>query len=97
MFYSTLDTKLVLKDDDFLNKKNPDGHSFDTNTVGFGYSLTYLKSLDRGRSFFVRLKLVDLDLKKVSGAVANADNTQVGTATLNGNQQITNLSLGMAF
>lgn len=91
MAYSKLGTSFELKDDTYKNPGNPDGHNISTDATGFSYSLTWLKSLDRGRSFFVRLKQVNLGIKSGSTNVTN------GVATISGHQNMTSLNFGMAF
>ncbi len=70
-------------------------HTITTTNRAISYSATWLKALDRGRSFFVRLKIIDLVLDG-SGTVSDISNS-VGTATIKGSQVSTFLSLGMGF
>jgi len=97
--YSNLETNIFLKDDDYRNtgSNNEDGHNIDADTTGFSYSATWLKSLDRGRSFFIRLKVKDFDIESGSTGVQNANASFVGTATITGSQRITSLNFGVAF
>lgn len=96
--YSNLQTSIFLKDDDYFNagSNNEDGHNIDTDTTGFSYSLTWIKSLDRGRSFFIRLKAKDFDVESGTASIVDgASNT--GTATITGTQKVTSLNFGVAF
>ncbi len=70
-------------------------HTITSTNRAMSYSATWLKALDRGRSFFVRLKIIDLVLDG-SGTVTDISNS-VGTATIKGSQVSTYLSLGMGF
>lgn len=94
--YSALNTKLVIKDDDYTNNNSEDGHDLSTTSTAYSGALTWVKSLDRGRSFFVRLKLKEFTLKEKSIAV---DRTAggTGTATVTGSQKLVGLNFGMAF
>lgn len=93
--YTILNTGLVIKDDTYTNGNGDDGHNLTTSSTGFSGSLTWVKSLDRGRSFFVRLKVNDFKLKEKSIAVVGGGNT--GTATVTGHQKLVGLNFGMAF
>ncbi len=94
--YTVLNTGLVIKDDDYTNGNGDDGHNLDTSSAGVSGSMTWVKSLDRGRSFFVRLKLNNFAIKEKSIAV---DRTAggTGTATVTGTQKLVGLNFGMAF
>ena len=94
-----LKTNTFLKDDDYRNtgSNNEDGHDINADTTGFSYALTWLKSLDRGRSFFIRLKVKDFKIDSGSTGVQDALGNFVGTATISGTQRLTSLNFGMAF
>lgn len=96
--YSSLNTELNLKEngDNYFSAGNQDGYTIDADTTGFSYSITWLKSLDRGRSFFIKLKFVDLDIENGSVAVTGPLDG-VGTASVDGSKTIASLSLGMGF
>ena len=96
--YSNLQTSIFLKDDDYFNagSNNTDGHNIDTDTTGFSYSLTWIKSLDRGRSFFIRLKAKDFDVESGSASIVDGA-SNLGTATITGSQKLTSLNFGVAF
>jgi hypothetical protein len=97
--YSLLSADIDLKDfgEQYFSAGNQDGYSISADAKGFSYSVTWLKSLDRGRSFFMRLKLVDLSIDNGSVAVTGEDNNAIGTATVEGSKQIMTLILGMGF
>ena len=97
MSYTILETGLVIKDDVYTNGNGDDGHNLTTSSTGLSASLTWVKSLDRGRSFFVRLKLNDFAIKEKSIAVVDTTNSRTGTATVNGSQKLVGLNFGMAF
>ena len=92
-----MNTGLVIKDDDYTNGNGDDGHNLDTSSAGVSGSMTWVKSLDRGRSFFVRLKLNSFAIKEKSIAVVDTANTRTGTATVTGTQKLVGLNFGMAF
>ena len=94
--YTVLKTGLVIKDDDYTNGNGDDGHNLDTSSRGVSGSMTWVKSLDRGRSFFVRLKLNDFTIKEKSIPVVRTLGGS-GTATVTGKQKLFGLSFGMAF
>jgi len=72
----------------------PDGYKANTDTKGLSYSLTWLRFLDRGRSFFVRFKVIDMD-HEGSGIVTGT--TVDGVVSLDASQKITSISFGMGF
>jgi len=96
--YSSLTTDIFLKDEDFLNlgSNNEDGHDVSTDSEGFSYSVTWIRSLDRGRSFFIRLKVQDFELQTVDTDIENLISTP-GISTVSGDQKITSVNFGVAF
>lgn len=70
------------------------GYSADLNSQGFSYSLTWLRSLDRGRTFFIRLKLTDMEF---DGTGTTSDGFGTGEVRIDGNQSFTRVSFGMGF
>jgi len=99
--YSALNSELNLKDFDendesYHSTGNQDGYTIDAETTGFSYSVTWLRSLDRGRSFYIKFKYVDLDIENGSVAITGANNA-IGTASVDGSKEVTSLSLGMGF
>ena len=95
--YTILNTGLVIKDDVYTNGNGDDGHNLTTSSTGLSGSLTWVKSLDRGRSFFVRLKLNDFKIKEKSISVVDTGNSRTGTAAVSGGQKLVGLNFGMAF
>jgi hypothetical protein len=96
--YSQLKTELELKDDAYINVNNEDGYSISTDSVGFSYTLTWLKSLDRGRSFFVRLKGIDLTIENGQTSVTDSGTkTNSFIATVGGRQKMISISFGVGF
>ena len=93
--YSNLTTELTVKDDDLLAEE----YASDIDTQGLSYSATWLRSLDRGRSFFVRLKVIEFSfdgsLPVIDQAAASINPD--GSVTFDGSQTLTSLSLGMGF
>ncbi|VAW96241.1 hypothetical protein MNBD_GAMMA22-1264 [hydrothermal vent metagenome] len=72
-----------------------DPYTIKSTDRSISYSATWLRALDRGRSFFVKLKIIDLELNGSSAVTQTAGGA--GTATINGSQILTMLSLGMGF
>ncbi|MFV2061234.1 MAG: hypothetical protein ACC653_11175 [Gammaproteobacteria bacterium] len=92
--YSLVDTEVTLRDTDYTGGQ----HTVKSTNDGLSLSASWLKALDRGRSFFVRLKIVDLSLEGSSSIEATpAAGGGIGTATISGSQVITSLSLGTGF
>ena len=99
--YSALSTELNLKDfedndEPYMSKGNQDGYTIDADTTGFSYSLTWLHALDRGRSYYYKLKYVDLDIEDGSVDITGQLNA-TGTASVSGSKSFTSFSLGMGF
>lgn len=67
----------------------------DTNTSGTSLSLTWVRAMDRGRSFFVRYNIKDMSIAE---AGINYTGPYVGTsATIIGTQNMSALSIGVGF
>jgi len=96
--YSNLTTDIFLKDEEFLNRgsNNEDGHDVSTDSKGFSYSVTWIRSLDRGRSFFIRLKVQDFELQTVNTDIESLIPVP-GVSTVSGDQKITSINFGVAF
>ncbi len=86
---SLVNTETTFNDPGF----NP--YSVKATNLAFSYSATWLRALDRGRSFFVKLKIIDLALSGSAGYQENAG--KKGNVTIDGSQLITSMSLGMGF
>lgn len=85
--YSSIDTEFA-----FRNIFNT-GYKSNADTEGFSYALTWVKSLDRGRSFFIRLKLINLE-SQGHGRFRHAG---LASTKLDAEQKITSFSVGMGF
>lgn len=85
-------TETTLRDTDYKDGQ----HTIAATNTSLSYSATWLRALDRGRSFFVRLKIIDLALKG-STSIDATNGDGIGTATISGNQVLAQLSLGMGF
>ena len=73
-------------------------YSADTDTKGTSFSITWLKSLDRGRSFFVRLKTTTLELENGHGRITYHNIDPIThDVTINGEQKLTSINFGMGF
>lgn len=96
--YSALTTTLSLKEngENYFSAGNQDGYTIDADTTGFSASMTWLKALDRGRSFFVKLKYVDFSIDDGSTDITGPLNA-TGTVSVSGNKSVTTLNLGMGF
>jgi hypothetical protein len=70
-------------------------HTIISTNRAISVSAAWLKALDRGRSFFIRLKFIDLVLAGSTSVRGIGGGT--GTAIIDGSQFSTNLSLGMGF
>jgi len=87
--FSTINTETTFKDTGF----NP--YTIKATDTALSYSATWLRALNRGRSFFVRLKIASLSLR--GDGVVEEIGGKKGTATLKGTQILTSLNLGMGF
>jgi hypothetical protein len=73
-------------------------HEYDADVTGLSYSVTWLNALDRGRSFYVRLKYRDLNYDGTSSFLYSGSISDVGLITnIDGDQTITSLSIGIGF
>ncbi len=86
---SLVNTEITFKDLGF------DPYTIKSTDRSMSYSATWLRALDRGRSFFVRFKIIDLELSGNTGITQTGGGS--GTATIDGSQILTMLSLGMGF
>lgn len=93
--YSFIDTEVTIRDVNYVGSE----HTIKSNNGALSLSATWLKALDRGRSFFIKFNVVDLDLKGSTGIESTTGivTDRLGTATINGSQLLTRLSLGMGF
>jgi len=92
--YSFIETDVVLRDENFIG----DQHTVSYNNNGLSFSITWLKALDRGRSFVVKANIMTLELKGSTAVEAKSTNGGgTGTATIDGTQDIARISLGMGF
>lgn len=99
--YSVLASEINLKDFDgndepYVSVGNQDGYTIDADTTGFSFSMTWLRGLDRGRSYYFRLKFVELDIDNGSVAITG-DANATGTAEVSGSKSVSSLALGMGF
>ena len=99
--YSNLSSDIDLKDSEdndesYVSSGNQDGYSIDADTTGYSFSVTWLRGLDRGRSYYFRLKAVDLDIDGGSVAITGPENA-TGRARVSGSKTMTSLILGMGF
>jgi hypothetical protein len=88
---SVVNTEITLDD-----KISSVDHTIKSTTGSYSLSTTWLKALDRGRSFFIRLKIANLKIEG-SETVKNNIGTTTGTATISGNKLETSINLGMGF
>lgn len=89
--YSLLDSTIDLKNNTLLNSYQVDG-----DTDGIRVGLTWLYSLDRGRSFYVRYTYTRLEFDGLASGVSPALAT-VGDSTVEAERTLSVISLGMGF
>ncbi|MFV1984988.1 MAG: hypothetical protein ACC657_15680, partial [Thiohalomonadales bacterium] len=89
--YSFINTETTIRNEDYVSAQ----YTVTSTNSALSFSTTWLKALDRGRSFFVKLKLINLALDGSTNVEATAGGT--GIVTISGNQILMSLSLGMGF
>ena len=103
--YSNLSSDIDLKDSEdndeeldesYVSSGNQDGYSVDADTTGYSFSVTWLRGLDRGRSYYFRFKAVDLDIEGGSVSITGPENA-TGRANVSGSKTMASLILGMGF
>ncbi len=89
--YAKLSSSIELKNNSLLNNYQIDGDS-----DGVSLGATWLYSLDRGRSFYVRITHSIMDFSGSKHGVSPALST-IGDVSVNAEQKYTTFSLGMGF
>lgn len=89
--YSISSSSIELKNNSLLNNYQIEGDS-----QGISLGATWLYSLDRGRSFYVRVKYTKFEFDDTKNGVSPALST-TGDVAVDATQTYTTLSLGMGF